>query len=70
MKPAHRCPQPRLLSESPRHCSPSFSLLGSHKYLGYAVASVEKDGGVSVHKAIFQGEEPLSHVIAMVSGEA
>lgn len=39
-------------------------------YLGYAVASVEKDGGVSVHKAIFQGEEPLSHIITMVSGEA
>lgn len=49
----------------PRRCNPSFLL-----YLGYAVASVEKDGGVSVHKAIFQGEEPLSHIITMVSGEA
>jgi hypothetical protein len=45
-------------------------LLGSHKYLGYAVASVEKDGGISVHKAILQGEEPLGHIITMVSGEA
>lgn len=31
---------------------------------------MEKDGGVRVHKAIFQGEEPLSHFITMVLGEA
>lgn len=39
-------------------------------YLGYAVAGVEEDGGVRVHKAIFEGEEPFSHVITIVSGEA
>lgn len=52
------------------HKRPS-SLCGhSSTYLGYAVAGVEEDGRVGVHKAIFEGEELLSHGIPVVPGEA
>lgn len=42
----------------------------SHMYLGYAVAGVEEDGRVGVHEAFFEGEEPLNHIIPVVTGEA
>lgn len=39
-------------------------------YLAYAVAGVEENGGVRVHEAVLEAEEPLRHVITVVPGEA
>lgn len=44
--------------------------VGACRYLSDAVAGVEEDGRVGVHKAVFEGEEPLGHIVPVVTGEA
>lgn len=67
MKRTVLLPEPRSAPNSAGPPSPGGC---SGRDLGYAVAGVKKDSRVGVHEAIFEGEEPLSHIIAVVSGEA
>lgn len=64
-------PAPRAHNWSPPP-SPDcgLSLVVPGRYLSDAVAGVEEDGRVRVYKAIFEGEEPLCHIVLVVTGEA